>query len=306
MVLSAYDSFVTVDGYATGDCGLVTLNGNIYSGWYDTSVAFTLAVNDSYNPLVLNLEYVSSYNDERFSFTSSQPIFDLFSTVNYTFDYYNNTIALTTDTNVLHFIFSGEEQYISAKLGPATAGFREDENDAIHAYLYLPEFSFDMHQTDDSITIDSTFFGLDLVETWNGAVLNGDLQPGEYEDRISFGMDSHEYGEIIHAYLLSDDLDYSLNFAGNTLTITCEDEVYSLVSDGHGTVKVYYDYEVVCSIISYADGDVLTLNIFQGDDVTGDPDFILTIDLSPEAITLPEADAVDAYEFLTRMSIFFQ
>lgn len=298
------DGVVTVDGHFSGFMGKATLTGTIFTGW-DSASNITLTIDDGYDPLVFTFTSASDGWDQQLSFSSSEPIFDLFRTITLHMD--DDGFVLTTDTNDIRLAYDAEEYYMEAKIGLLNAFLREDENEGIHVNLALPEFFFDLHTGDEYLNLDSTFFGFDYAETDNGMAVNGYIVPDLYDDRTVFGLATDEYLGVIQAYLKDGDVDLHLNISGYVITFSNGDDLYTITPDfANEAYIISCNGEEFITVTGEEEDDVLTLRFFEGLSTEGDPAFNVIIDMSPDAITLPEgAQPVDAQTFLQELQQFF-
>jgi len=298
------DGVVTVDGHFSGFMGKATLTGTIFTGW-DSASNITLTIDDGYDPLVFTFTSASDGWDQQLSFSSNQPLFDLFRTITLHMD--DDGFVLTTDTNDIRLAYDAEEYYMEAKIGLLNAFLREDENDGIHVNLALPEFFFDLHTGDEYLNLDSTFFGFDYAETDNGMAVNGYIHPDLYDDRTVFGLAADEYLGVIQAYLKDGDVDLHLNISGYVITFSDGDDLYTITPDFvNNAYIISCNGEEFITITGEEKNDVLTMHFFEGLSTEGDPAFTVIIDMSPDAITLPEgAQPVDAQTFLQAVLQFF-
>lgn len=296
---------VKVDGYLNQ----ATVTGKICYG-RDTAGSLLFTLDDRYDPFVLDVDFLTDYNAWSCSLSSSIPVFDAFSTLTVACEQsgYGERILVTTDTNALRLAFDGHEQYMELKVGPFNAFLREDEYDVFHVNVYHPEFFIDVHAGEEFIDLDSTFFGADLAMTDEAFTLNGYIQPDEYADRITFGLDVMESGAF-DAYLHAGyDADYSITFAFNTIVFREGDDMYTFTPDyATGNYILALNGEAYGTIAGKTEGSQTTIWCYQGLDTTVTPICTIVVDSAPAPVALPDgAQQVDAMTFLEAFASLFE
>lgn len=313
MVVDQYNETITVDSYL----GNVTLDGKIFVSIYGTpSASFIMTVNDRYDPVVINFDYAGDRYSSTMTLSSNIELFDLFRTLTIsTKDYFDYEWHLSTDTNVIRADYSDEEQYMALKLGPVNAKFHIDENDATHFDFYAPEFFAELHidEYGSNVNFDSTIGGFDYAENYYGFNLNGYLVD-HYRYRSTFGLsftDSYSnsgltgylntsYGETYEMSLHNTGIDIIIN--GDLYTVRAIDVGdYSKV----GLTLSMSDQVIATLVLGETDTQV-TLELYQGSDISVTPFCKLTIDADPAPYVAPtDVTVVDAMTFLEKVDELF-
>lgn len=293
-----------IDSEVVGDFGTLTLRSSQqatrYSSYSNGGDPFTLTLtlNDTYDPFIITMS--ASTPDrytQHFTVDFSKPVFGLFSTLTYTLNEYfgQELSSITTDTDVFHFIFSAREQYLDAKVGPVSFTMRETANEAWQWNLSMPQFFVDVRQMgDEAISLDSTFFGLDVSANDEASIISGYVRPDEYE-RYDFGLNvqmSDGYiGTVMNGYLTGEDVNAALAFVNNCLYVTLDGELYSVVPDSETeAILLCHNHGIVATVTGETDDDVTTLYVYEGyagAQNTAQPMYTITLDSDPDPIALP-------------------
>jgi len=283
----------------------------------EDSGTFALTYDDRYNPLMLTLDFYAYRNTTQFTFNSNVSIFGLFRTLTLSIeDSYDLEWSLTTDTNALRAGYSDEEQYMEAKIGPVNAKLHVDEDDFIHLSFYSPVFFADLHGSSSGFNLATTFGGLNYASSRYGFQLDGYLNDSEYR-RSTFGLTSRDLysKETLSAYLYtSDGHDYTLDFDGSSMALYLDGTTYIVKEINTGrndqiglslSCPNLTNPDILTLLITTTD-TVLTADLYQGADTTVTPYLSVSLDIDPEAVTLPaDVTTVDLNTFMNKLNNLF-
>lgn len=292
-----------------GSLNQATLTGKISYG-SGTSGSLLFTIDDRHVPVTIDADFLADYNAWFCSLSSSLPIFDAIHTLTISYDGsgYGDSILITTDTNAFRLAYSAPEQYMELKIGEVNAYLRQDGNDVFHVNVYHPEFFADLHAGEEFVNLDSTFFGLDFAQGRNDSfTISGYIAP-EANARYDFGLNLHEsggyMGSFANGYFTGEDVDVSAVYVSDSLYITVDGELYSVVRDSEtSALLLCYNHGIFATIYSEVADDLATLRIYEeyaGKDHTLPPLCTVTIDLDPAPISLPAGAQV------TEVSSFVQ
>lgn len=303
-----------IDSEITGDFGTMTLKGSqltsrlsSYSMTASAPYTLTLTINDGYEPFIATVNIFSTYRRSHVSVDFSEPVLGLFSTLTYTMDNPGEYIVINTDTDILRYAVSAEEQYMDVKVGPVSFNMRETEAEDWLFHLAMPEFFADVHTNDNTFTLDSTFIGLSVSENDDALVLSGYLTPDEYT-RYDFGLDAHPdasyTGGLYHGFFSGEYNDITFTLADNNLHVSFDGDLYSFLPDySSNAYIVYCNREAIATLRGESADQVHTLWIYQGLDTTAEPVCTFVFDLDPAPVALPgDATPVDVPTFLQTLS----
>ena len=276
-----------VNGYLNN----VTLTGEIRYRHGDGT--FLLTASDSKSSLYLNMDvYTSDYGPDTFTFTSNAfPGF--FNTLSITSweDRWNNCFAITTDTDVFRMTYTND--VIALKISDLEMRMSLDQNDSMLFDLILPDFFATMRMQNTGLSLDTTYFGLDVKENEDALVLSGYLTPDEYE-RYDFGLDAHPDASYTvgtyHGFLSGEGMDYSFSLIDNILHVNLDGDLYSFIPEySTNAYVVYCNREAIATIQFQDEGDKLMLLIYEGH---ANLPPALFVEVHPSIPTLiPEGDA---------------
>lgn len=293
-----------------------TLTGKCFYGSEPSgSLLFTIDSHDT--PFTLDADYHISGDCATVSLTSSRPILDAFSTITLMLEEgrRGSGFCITTDTNVFRMAFNAPEQYMELKVGPFNAYLRQDASDVYHVNVYHPEFFADLQACDDFVSLDSTFVGLDFARSRNDSfVINGYVAP-DTDNRYDFGLNLHEsggyMGRFANGYLIGNDVNASAVYVSDSLYITVNGELYSVVRDSEtSALLLCYNHGICATIYPEITSDLVTLRIYRdyaGKDNTLPPLCTVTLDPDPAPLALPSgAQSTDADFFIHTLTNLLQ
>lgn len=307
-LLTVTDDMGTRTAKIDGSLNQATLTGKISYG-DETSGSLLFTIDDRHVPVTIDADFLADPDAWFCSLSSNHPIFDAINTLTVSYDGrgYGDSFLITTDTNAFRLAYSSPEQYMELKLGEVNAYLRQDGSDAFHVNVYHPEFFADLHAGEEFVSLDSTFFGLDFAPGRNDTfTLNGYIAP-EADARYDFGLKLHESGSYMdsfsYGYFTGDDVDISAVYVRDSLYITVDGELYSVVRDSEtSALLLCHNHGIFATIYSDVTDDLVTLRIYEeyaGKDHTLPPLCTVTIDLDPAPLSLPTGTQVtDVHSFI--------
>lgn len=249
-------------------------------------------------------EFIQELYDEYYAWSFYQDYYgSVEEYIQETMEYYlvsGTTLSVTTDTDEVRLCLSDEPR-CEIKLPDFYFFFGGETEGRIS--LQVPEFYLDFLFTDNGMRLDTPVFGLSVNEYG----LDGYV--AEDYDRVNFGFQMNEDGILTHAYILGGDLNYSLTniVDGDTILLGIDDEAYFLNIVDDNTFTVTNDGEVVYTlkVEVNADHTTETYRLYNGANTSAQPMFTVTVDLDPDAVTLPAfCQMVDAEDFLQLLGSF--
>ncbi|MBR3765068.1 MAG: hypothetical protein IKK57_11045 [Clostridia bacterium] len=331
MVDNTYLPTMELEGFINN----VSFSGKMH---YDSSVvgSFLITADDRWDAYYLNLTFCcDDYGKGMVTLTSSAPILDLFNSMTFSFNdsYWSPSYALTTDTDVLRM--SLNEYGMELKLGLMNFSLLLDDDDMPQLSLTSEDFFADLHVVDEGFMLDSTYFGLDVLENSDAIVINGYYRPDDY-DRYDFGLDFHPdasyLGGEYHGYFSGEGTEYSFTLFDNILHVNADGDLYSFIPDySSESYIVYCNREALATVAFRYTDTAVSLLIYEGHVIlpavlsytvsttdssamdivvpdgnggaeTPEPAYIVTLEMAPGAIPLPTgAQVIDVQTLLTMM-----
>lgn len=249
-------------------------------------------------------EFIQELYDEYYAWSFYQDYYgSVEEYIEETMEYYlvsGTTLSVTTDTDAVRLYLS-EEPRLEVKLPDFYFFFGGETEGRIS--LQVPEFYLDFLFTDIGMRLDTPVFGLSASE------YSLDAYIAEDNDRINFGIQMNEDEVLTHAYILGGDLNYSLTniVDGDTILLGIDDEAYFIDIVDSNTFTVSNDGEVVYTlkVEVNADHTAETYRLYNGANTSAQPMFTVTVDLDPDAVTLPAfCQMVNAEDFIELLGSF--
>lgn len=311
----------TVDGYFAN----MTLTGSIFENGANSDINLVLTCEDRYEPLTLTFDAFSDRNGTTCSLSSSVPVLDLFSTINFSYtDNYDTELHLSTDTNFLRMDYSDEETYLDLKIAELFFTMYAAGDYDMHFGIRCPEFAATLRNNLDNWYFDSTIGGVDIIKTRSGMTVNGYLNDhwrypttfgatfiDSYYSYNSFSGGSYSSGSF-SGYVNSSD--------GSSMSVSCTEEAITLIFGeqkitirpldmdryDQAALAIEVDDEHAATLVLTETETRITFDLYQGSDLTVGPYYTLTLDAAPSPYAEPlNATPVDPMTFLMEADDLF-
>ncbi len=314
---SSVDS-IAVDGYL----GNVLFDADIVRGRSCNTYSAAIRVPQRVSPFEMTLTGSTARNglDPEFTLTFSQPLFG-FRTITFSQNtsgfsqYYGAsrpyTTAITTDTDVFHFIT--DSNGVDVKLGDCSFAYRYAQiGESVH--IAWPNGYLDLNGADNRWALDSSFGGFSFTQTRNVMRVEGYINEyANYMRPSSFTFMLDNDNEILTLSILP--------YAGSSVHLTYRTGRLSILADEQELViadvrigsetqnitEVTFDGALVATIITeIVAGEDAVIRVFPAGQ-TDEACWVLSLDFCAQGKDAPaNAAMVSPNEFINRLAAILQ